>query len=81
MAYLIPEELETDRMILRMFRLDDWVDIHEYYSDPECVKYTSRRALNENESWQKMAALVGHWQLRETKTFVTLCLRGSLAAQ
>ena len=65
MAYLIPEELETDRMILRMFRLDDWVDIHEYYSDPECAKYTSRRPLNENESWQKMAALVGHWQLRK----------------
>jgi Acetyltransferase (GNAT) domain len=64
MNYLIPEELETDRLILRMFRLEDWIDIHEYYSDPECTKYTSRRPLKENESWQKMAALIGHWQLR-----------------
>ena len=63
--YLIPEKLETDRMILRMFCLDDWKDIHEYYSDPECTKYTSQRPLSESESWQKMAALVGHWQLRK----------------
>jgi RimJ/RimL family protein N-acetyltransferase len=64
MKYLIPEGLETNRLILRMFRLEDWINIHEYYSDPECTKYTSRRPLNESESWQKMAALVGHWQLR-----------------
>ena len=64
MNYLIPETLETKRLILRSFRLDDWKDIHEYYSDPECTKYTTRRPLTENESWQKLAALAGHWQLR-----------------
>jgi len=65
MNYLIPESLETKRLILRSFRLDDWKDIHEYYSDPECTKYTTRRPLTENESWQKLAALAGHWQLRK----------------
>jgi RimJ/RimL family protein N-acetyltransferase len=65
MNYLIPETLEKKRLILRSFRLDDWKDIHEYYSDPECTKYTTRRPLNENESWQKLAALAGHWQLRK----------------
>ena len=64
MSFLIPEKLETERLILRMFSLRDWKDIHEYYADPECTKYTSRRPLKENESWQKMAALVGHWYLR-----------------
>jgi RimJ/RimL family protein N-acetyltransferase len=64
MNYLIPEELETDRLILRMFRLDDWKYIHEYYGDAECSKYTSGKPLTENESWQKMAAVLGHWQLR-----------------
>ena len=64
MRYLIPEKLETDRLILRMFRLDDWKDIHEYYGDAECTLYTSGRPLTENESWQKMAAVTGHWQLR-----------------
>ncbi|HEU4859993.1 MAG TPA: GNAT family N-acetyltransferase [Chitinophagaceae bacterium] len=64
MKYLIPEVVETDRLILRMFRLDDWKDIHEYYGDSECSRYTTGKPLNENESWQKMAAVLGHWQLR-----------------
>jgi RimJ/RimL family protein N-acetyltransferase len=64
MRYLIPETLETERLYLRMFRESDWRDIHEYYGDPECAKYTSRRPLKDFESWQKMAALIGHWQLR-----------------
>jgi len=69
MKYLIPEEIETERLLLRIFRLDDWKDIHEYYSDPICTKYTSRRPLKENESWEKMAALVGHWCLRNYGTY------------
>ena len=69
MHYLIPEELETDRLLLRMFRLNDWEDIHEYYGDSECAKYTNGKPLKENESWQKMAALSGHWQLRNYGTY------------
>jgi RimJ/RimL family protein N-acetyltransferase len=64
MNYLIPEQLETERLMLRMFRETDWKDMHEYYGDLECTKYTSGRALKENESWQKVAALLGHWQMR-----------------
>jgi len=70
MNYLIPEQLETKRLILRMARLDDWKAIHEYYADPECTKYTTRRPLNENESWQKLAALAGQWILRNYGTYV-----------
>ena len=65
MEYLIPEYLLPDRLCLRMFKDEDWRDIHEYYGDPECTRYTSGRPLKENESWQKMAALIGHWQLRK----------------
>jgi [ribosomal protein S5]-alanine N-acetyltransferase len=31
--------LETERLILRDFREDDWQVVHEYGSDPEVVKY------------------------------------------
>jgi [ribosomal protein S5]-alanine N-acetyltransferase len=31
--------LETDRLLLRDFREDDWRAVHEYGSDPEAVKY------------------------------------------
>src|SRR6185503_2251353 len=70
MGDLIPERVETKRLILRKPRLDDWKDIHEYYSDPECTKYTVRRPLNESESWQKLAALAGHWTLRGYGSYV-----------
>jgi RimJ/RimL family protein N-acetyltransferase len=62
--YLIPESLETERLYLRMFRESDWMDLHEYYGDPDCTRYTSRRPLKDYETWQKIAALIGHWQLR-----------------
>lgn len=70
MNYLIPEQLVTKRLILRMPRLDDLEGIHEYYSDPECTKYTTRRPLSENESWQKLAALSGQWILRGYGSYV-----------
>jgi RimJ/RimL family protein N-acetyltransferase len=64
MRYLTPTTLQTERLNLRIFRESDWKDIHEYYGDPECAKYTSGRPLKDYETWQKLAALVGHWELR-----------------
>jgi [ribosomal protein S5]-alanine N-acetyltransferase len=31
--------LETERLIIRDFREEDWHDVHQYVSDPEVVKY------------------------------------------
>src|SRR5215468_3357382 len=64
MKYVIPTSLETERLTLRMFRESDWRDLHEYYGDQECTTYTSGRPLRDYETWQKLAALVGHWELR-----------------
>src|SRR5574341_809543 len=64
-SYLIPESLETDRLILRIFREEDWKDLHQYYSGEMCMKYTFGRALTEGESWRAMAGLVGRGQLRQ----------------
>src|SRR5262245_1458319 len=64
MKYLIPTSLETERLTLRMFREDDWRGLHEYYGDPECTSYTSGRPLKDYETWQKLAALIGHWEMR-----------------
>ena len=64
MKYNIPEQLETDRLILRTFKDEDWRDLHPYYSDPECMKYTIGRTLTEGETWRTMATMIGHWELR-----------------
>ena len=64
MNYSIPEKIETQRLVLRVFEDEDWTDLHKLYSDPECTKYTLQRTLTEGESWRTMATIVGHWQIR-----------------
>lgn len=62
--FLIPEKLESTRIVLRTFREEDWHFLHEHYSDAECTRFTFRRALTEAETWYTLASIVGHWQLR-----------------
>jgi len=64
MNYLIPEQLETERLVMRIFQEADREDLHAYYSDPECVKYTTGKPFTEYETWQKIASLIGHWHIR-----------------
>jgi RimJ/RimL family protein N-acetyltransferase len=64
MKFLIPEKLETERLVLRMFKDEDWRDLHKYCSDEESTKYTYSYALTEGETWRVMASLIGHWHLR-----------------
>ena len=45
--FVVPERLETDRLILRLFVEGDWRALHEHYSDAECTRFTFRRALTE----------------------------------
>jgi RimJ/RimL family protein N-acetyltransferase len=58
MKYLIPTTINTERLVLRMFREGDWHDLHEYYGDADCTTYTSRRPLKDYETCQRLAALV-----------------------
>lgn len=60
----MPTSIETDRLLLRMFREEDWKDLHEYYSDEVCTRYTFGKPLTEGEAWRAMASMMGHWQLR-----------------
>lgn len=61
---MIPQRLETDRLLLRMFVAEDWRALHEHYSDAECTRYTFRRTLTEAGTWRAMASMAGHWLLR-----------------
>lgn len=60
----IPLTLTTPRLTLRQFVHDDWPAMHLHYADPECTRYTFRRALTEGESWRAMASMLGHWTIR-----------------
>jgi RimJ/RimL family protein N-acetyltransferase len=62
--FRIPERLETERLVLRMFVEDDWRALHEYYSDAECMRYTFRRPQTEAGTWRAIAGMAGQWLLR-----------------
>lgn len=62
-GFLTPSTIETERLFLRPFQSKDWKDMLHYYSDSEAIRYTTRRTLTENETWQKVATSIGHWQI------------------
>ncbi len=64
MASRVPTEVETERLVLRQFKEDDWVDLHQHYSDAEATRYTYGRAFSEGETWRTMCGMIGHWQIR-----------------
>jgi RimJ/RimL family protein N-acetyltransferase len=58
------ERLETDRLILRMFRESDLDDYAQMCGDPEVMKYLGGVTMTRSEAWRNMATVLGHWQLR-----------------
>jgi RimJ/RimL family protein N-acetyltransferase len=57
-------KLETERLILRMFSVDDAEAYAHICSDPEVMRYLGEgKPLSTLEAWRSMAFLVGHWQL------------------
>ena len=57
--------LETERLILRMFREEDFEQHARICSDPEVMRYLGEgRPLNRFEAWRSLAMILGHWQLR-----------------
>lgn len=64
MTFLVPSELETERLLLRQFQANDWEQLHEYYSDPVATQYTVGRVFSEGDTWRVMCSMIGHWQIR-----------------
>jgi RimJ/RimL family protein N-acetyltransferase len=58
-----PVTLETDRLILRMWRLEDFEPYAKMCADPEIMRYLGGRTFDRLEAWRHMAFIVGHWDL------------------
>jgi RimJ/RimL family protein N-acetyltransferase len=54
--------LETERLLLREFRQDDFEIMATFYADPISKYYGG--PCNREEAWRKFAAFPGHWALR-----------------
>ncbi|OPX54177.1 Protein N-acetyltransferase, RimJ/RimL family [Oceanospirillum multiglobuliferum] len=64
MQPLVPDQIETERLMLRQFKEEDWKDLHHYYASAQATKFTVGRAFTEGETWRAMCSMVGHWQIR-----------------
>lgn len=62
MRFLIPESIESTRLLLRTATDEDWPGLHAYYSDPECIKYTTQHPLSEDESRRTVKSISRHWE-------------------
>ena len=57
--------LQTERLILRMFREEDFEQHAHICADPEVMRFlVDGRPLDRFEAWRSMAMILGHWQLR-----------------
>jgi RimJ/RimL family protein N-acetyltransferase len=64
MTFLMPEVIETDRLLLRQFQEADWKMLGEILSDPEAVRYTIKTPFSDWQTWRFLATYLGHWQIR-----------------
>jgi len=56
-------QLETDRLIMRAWRDDDFGPYLELCQDPEVMRFLGGKTFERLECWRHMAFMVGHWQL------------------
>ena len=64
MEFRVPKQIETERLLLRQFRDEDWKALHHYYSSAQATKFTVGREFTEGETWRTMCTMIGHWQIR-----------------
>jgi RimJ/RimL family protein N-acetyltransferase len=59
------QELETERLKLRMWRESDLDDYAEMSADPAVMRYLGGgKLLTRADAWRSMAFFMGHWQMR-----------------
>ena len=56
-------QLETERLLLRQWRLDDFEPYAQLCADEDVMRYLGGKKLSRDEAWRHMAFLIGHWQL------------------
>lgn len=61
--------LETERLILRGWKLDDFPYFAGFWADPGRTRFFLSGVQNEAQSWLAFASMAGEWSLREYGMF------------
>src|ERR1041384_2673427 len=56
--------IETERLVLRMFRESDTAAYAEMVGDAEVMRFIGGKVMSRQEAWRNMAMVLGHWHLR-----------------
>jgi RimJ/RimL family protein N-acetyltransferase len=60
--HAIPE-VETERLVLRGHRLEDFADCSAMWGDAEVTRFIGGRPFPSDEVWTKLLRYVGHWSV------------------
>lgn len=63
LAAAMPPRLETDRLVLREWRAEDFGPFAAFFADPESARFVGG-ACDRAEAWRRLAVEIGHWPLR-----------------
>ena len=55
--------LETERLIMRMWREDDLEQYARFCANPQVMQFLGAKTFSLTETWRHIAFMVGHWQL------------------
>lgn len=55
--------IETERLSLRPYTLDDYAAYSAMCSDPEVVRYIGGQPLSPEDAWNRVLRYAGHWSL------------------
>ena len=55
--------IETDRLSLRPYSLDDYAAYLDMCSEPEVVRYIGGKPLSPEDAWNRVLRYAGHWFL------------------
>lgn len=55
--------IETDRLVMRGHRLEDFAAYAAARADPAVIRYAGGKPLSEEEAWARFLRVIGHWSL------------------
>lgn len=55
--------LQTERLVLRHFTVEDFAALAAFWADPGVVKFISGEPQSAEVSWNRLLRYIGHWQV------------------